>query len=70
MINLKTLGQGLAANLVETSPRNAELKILIDDAFRRGLNLGMTLRRFNKSDYAPQLPQLSEQDGPPCSHIH
>jgi hypothetical protein len=70
MINPKLLGQGLAANLIETSPRNAEVESLIIDAFRRGLNLGMTLRWLNDRSTEPQLPRPSKQDDPPCAHIH
>lgn len=70
MINPKSLGQGLAANLIETSPHNTELKSLLEDAFRRGLTLGMTLRRLNDRNTAPQPPRPSQQDDPPCARIH
>jgi hypothetical protein len=70
MINPESLGQGLAANLLETSPPNAEVESLIFDAFRRGLTLGMTLRRLNDRNTAPQPTRPSQQDDPPCARIH
>ncbi len=44
MIQPNQIASGLAESLLTAAQPNANLKLLIEDAFRRGLRLGLSIR--------------------------
>ena len=60
MIDIDQLASGIATNLLETSGLPAEAKGPIQDAFRRGLHLGLSIRQpsFDRTtSNPPQQPK-------------
>ncbi len=47
MIDIERLASGLADNLLHASESPTDAKSLIEDAFRRGLHLGLSVRPRN-----------------------
>jgi hypothetical protein len=69
MIDIDQLASGLANNLLETSGLPAEAKGPIQDAFRRGLRLGLSIRPPNAVRSASVSPQLPK-DFDPWTTMH
>ncbi len=44
MVNVNKIASGLAADLLRTGEQTKDAKALIEDAFRRGLQLGLSAR--------------------------
>ena len=69
MIDIDQLASGLANNLLETSGLPDEAKGPIQDAFRRGLSLGLSIRQPSAVRAAPDPPQLPK-DFDPWTPMH
>lgn len=70
MIEINKLAEGVAEDLLETSPQNIALKTLIIEAFSRGLTLGMTVRRLDTSNTCQDPSQPLEKEDSRCGPMH
>jgi len=70
MIEINKLAEGIADDLLETSPQNIALKTLIIEAFSRSLTLGMTVRRLDTFAASQDPSQHLQKDSPPWTPMH
>jgi hypothetical protein len=69
MIDINRVAEGLAADLLNSSDPAKQVECLLVDAFRRGLQLGLSIPRSNPKPAACK-DQPMEKDDDPWTTTH